>query len=189
MRSKRALLTLGYEGEVVVARELSQMMTKGYQVYHDFPGDGFHIDHVLIGPIGVMAVETKTLSKGTTRGNRKSDGVVTYDGRMLHFPKYSDHECIDQAKHQAAWLSQWLSAVVGEDICARAMVAIPGWSVKRTSSDGIPVVNPKQFNTLFEHITPRPLTESTIQRIVQEVEQQCLEAADPDGNSCYSLTP
>ncbi len=188
LRSKRALLRLGYEGEVAVARELGEMMSKGYQVYHDFPGDGFHIDHILIGPIGVMAVETKTF-KGTARSGRKAEAVVTYDGRMLHFPKYSDYQSIDQAKRQAAWLSQWLSHGVGQDICARAMVAVPGWSVKRTSSDGIPVVNPKQFETLFKHITPRPLTESMIQRIVQQVERQCREAADPQGNSCYSLSP
>jgi hypothetical protein len=177
LRSKRAHLRLGYEGEVVVARKLSEMVSKGYQLYHGFPGDGFYIDHILIGPIGVMAIETKTF-KSMARSSREAEPVVTYDGRMLHFPKYSDYQSIDQAKRQAAWLSQWLSCVLGQDICARAMVAVPGWSVKRTSSDGIPVVNPKQFATLFKHITPRPLTQSMIRRIVRQVERQCRKAAD-----------
>lgn len=189
LRSRRGRLTQRYEGELFVARELSQLMAQDYQIYHDFPGDGFHIDHILIGPIGVMAVETKTVSGGNARGKRKSESIVTYDGRMLHFPKYSDHESIDQAKHQAAWLSRWISSAVGEDICARAMVAIPGWSVKRTSSDGIPVVNPKQFETLFAHIQPRPLTDTTIKRIINEFEQKCRDAADAGGNRCYSVTP
>jgi hypothetical protein len=181
--SMRRLLRLGYDGEVAVARELSRMMSMGYQVYHDFPGDGFNIDHILIGPTGVMAVETKTLSKGALR-NKKADAVVTYDGRMLHFPKYSDHQSIDQAKRQAAWLSQWLSDTIGEEVCARAMVALPGWFVKRTSADGIPVVNPKQFETLFKHIKPRPLSDGMIGRIVQLVEQHCSQAG-PQSNSCY----
>jgi hypothetical protein len=189
IRARRGCLTQRYEAGVVVARELSQLAAKGYHLYHDFPGDGFHIDHILIGPSGVMTVETKTVSKMNARGHKKSEGIVMYNGRMLHFPKYSDHECIDQAKRQAAWLSQWIFSAVGEEICARAMVAVPGWSVKRTSSDGIPVVNPKQFKTLFEHIRPRPLTDHTIKRIVQEVERQCRNAADQEGNRCFSVTP
>lgn len=184
-RSMRRLLQLGYDGEVAVAKELSRMMSMGYQVYHDFPGDGFNIDHILIGPDGVMAVETKTLSRGALR-NRNADAVVTYDGRMLHFPKYSDHQSIDQAKRQAEWLSQWLSSAIGEDVCARAMVALPGWFVKRTSADGIPVVNPKQFETLFKHIKPRPLNDGMIKRIVQQIEQK-FSQANPQSNSCYSF--
>lgn len=185
LRSIRGLLKMGYDGEVAVAHELNHMMTMGYQIYHDFPGDGFNIDHILIGPAGVMAVETKTLSSGTSR-RRKADAVVTYDGRMLHFPKHSDHRSIDQAKQQAAWLSNWLSSTIGEEICARAMVALPGWFVKRTSADGIPVVNPKQFETLFKHIKPRPLSEDMIGRIVNQVEQHCSQTG-PQSNSCYSF--
>jgi hypothetical protein len=181
LRSRQGRLTQRYEGEMVVARALHQMIEKGYQVYHEFPADGFQIDHLLIGPTGVMAVETKTVSRSNVRGNRKPEAIVKYDGRMLHFPKYSDHECIDQAKHLAVWLSQWISSALGQDICARAMVAVPGWSVKRTSSDGIPVVNPNQFKTLFEHIQPRPLSDNAKKRIIMEVEHQCRHATVPHG--------
>jgi hypothetical protein len=186
LHSMRRILRMGYDGEVAVARELNRMVSMGYQVYHDFPGEGFNIDHILIGPAGVMAVETKTLPRGALR-NRKADAVVSYDGRMLHFPKYSDHQSIDQAKHQAAWLSQWLSSAIGEEVCARAMVALPGWFVKRTSADGIPVVNPIQFETLFKHIKPRPLSENMIGKIVGLVEEQCSQA-DLKSNSCYSFS-
>lgn len=185
LRSMRRRLRLGYDGAVAVARELNQMMSKGYQVFHDFPGEGFSIDHILIGPSGVMAVKTKTHSKGISH-KRKGDAVVTYDGRMLHFPKYSDYQSIDQAIQHAEWLSKWISAAIGEDICVRAMVALPDWSVKRTSADGIPVVNPKQFETLFTHLKPRPLTEITIDRIVHQFDQQCREAKS-QSNSCYSI--
>ena len=132
-----------------------------------------------------MAVETGTRSKSSSR-NREFDPVVTYDGRMLHFPKYSDYEIIEKAKHQAAWLSNWIASTVGEDIAARAMVALPGWSVKRTSADGILVVNPSQIETLFKHIKPRPLTESQLASIVSEIDRQCRSSAI-DGNVCYMI--
>lgn len=179
LRSRCLKCRSAYDDEVAVARELNKLSSKGYQVYHDVPGEIFKIDHVVVGISGVMTVETVTHSQGSS--SRRTDAIVTYDGRMLHFPKHSDHRIVDEAKHQAIWLSQWLSSDVGKDICARAMVAMPGWFVKRTSADGIPVVNPKQIETLFTHIKPRPLTEEMVARICESLERRCL-AADPQGN-------
>jgi hypothetical protein len=170
--SERRICRLRLEGEVTVGQELNLLMTDGYRVFHDFPADSFKIDHIVIGPTGVMVVETKT------RGhNRQADAVVAYDGRMLHFPKVSDYETIDQANLKAEWISEWLSSTIGEDVCARAMVAVPGWSVKRTSADGIPVVNPKQFATLFKYIKPRPMTDGLMQHIVKQIEGRCRDGA------------
>jgi hypothetical protein len=168
----RRLCRLRFDGEVTVGQELNLLMSDGYRVFHDFPADSFKIDHIVIGSTGVMVVETKT------RGhNRQADAVVAYDGRMLHFPKRSDHETIDQANLKAEWISEWLSSATGEDVCARAMVAVPGWSVKRTSADGIPVVNPKQFATLFKYIKPRPMTDGLMQHIVKQIEGRCRDVA------------
>lgn len=184
LRSRRLKCQSAYDHEVAVARELNKLSSKGYYVYHDVPGETFKIDHVVVGVSGVMTVETVTRSQGASSG-RKTDAIVTYDGRMLHFPKHSDHRIIDEAKYQAMWLSQWLSSAVGKGICARAMVTMPGWFVKRTSADGIPVVNPKQIETLFAHIKPRPLTEKMVGRICESIERRYL-AADPQGNGCMA---
>jgi len=59
-------LRLGYEGEMAVGQELNQLMSEGYRIYHDFPADGFNVDHVVIGPTGVFAVETKARRKPVT---------------------------------------------------------------------------------------------------------------------------
>lgn len=174
--SERRLVRLAYEGKVAAGQALNQLVADGYRIFHDFPAQDFSIDHLAIGPTGVMAVKTKT-RQGARRHGLDGDAVVKYDGRMLHFPKYSDFETIDQAKVQAEWLSQWLSSEVGEDVCARAMVAVPGWSVKRTSADGIPVVNPKQFDNLFKYIKPRPMSEDLMRRIVLLIEDYCRDRA------------
>lgn len=183
LSAKKRIYQHAYNGEVTVAKELNQLMDAGYYVYHDFPADQFNIDHIVIGPKGVMAVETRTRSKAAPR-KKQANGVVTYDGRMLHFPKYSDHQIIDQAKRQSVWLSNWLTSAVGEEICARAIVALPGWFVKRTSAEGIPVVNPSQFDTLFKHIKPWPLSDGLVQRIVQQIDRQCRNSSI-GGNACY----
>ena len=169
---KRRLIRLGYEGELAVGQELDQLIHDGFYVYHDFPADKFNIDHIVVGAKGVFAVETKARSKPTTK-NRVEDATVEYDGRTLYFPKGDDFKTIDQAKRQATWLSNWLGKAIGEPIATRAIVALPGWFVKRSSSEGISVVNPKQFSSLFEHIKPRLLSESMITRINHQLDQKC----------------
>jgi len=169
---RRKSIRLDYEGELAVGQELNQLMREGYRVYHDFPADTFNIDHIVVGSNGVFAVETKTRAKGPARKS-KDEKTVTYDGRMLIYSNATDFETIEQAEQQASWLSNWLAASTGESIAVRAIVTLPGWVVKRTSADGIPVVNPGQFATLFEHIKPRPLMEEMLTRINQQLEQKC----------------
>lgn len=170
--SRRKRIRLAYEGELVVGQELNQLMLHGYSVYHDFPADTFNIDHIIVGAKGVFAVETRTRSKGAVR-NRSQEATVTYDGRMLTFADITDFETIEQAQQQADWLSKWLGAATGEPIAVRAVVTLPGWVVKRTSADGIPVVNPGQFASLFEHIKPRPLSGTMLNHIKDHLEQKC----------------
>ena len=169
---ERRNIRLGYEGELTVGQTLNRLMLAGYRVFHDFPAEKFNIDHIVLGAKGVFAIETKTRSKRTTT-NRQQDATVEYDGRALHFPSGTDIDMIAQAKRQSKWLSNWLSQAVGEDITVRAIVALPGWFVKRTSSEGIPIVNPKQFDSLFDHIQARPLTTEMIIRISYQLDQKC----------------
>jgi hypothetical protein len=170
--NERKITRLGYEGEIAVGQELNQLMLKGYHVYHDFPANNFNIDHIIVGQSGVFTVETKARSKPATR-NVAGNATVTYNGRLLLFPQGVDLKTIGQAKRQAAWLTNWIGSAVGEKVAVRPVVALPGWYVKRTSPNGIPVVNPKQFPSLFEHIAPRFLSPEMISRITHQLEQIC----------------
>ncbi|MBC2733763.1 MAG: hypothetical protein HF981_05345 [Desulfobacteraceae bacterium] len=96
-------------------------------------------------------------------------------GRALHFPSGTDIAMIAQAKRPSKWLLRWLSQAASEDISVRAIVTLPGWFVKRKSSEGIPVVNPKQFGFLFPHIPARPLTTAMITRIAHQLDQKCCD--------------
>ena len=173
---KRRLLRLGYDGEVATGQELNRLMHQGYHVFHDFPADGFNIDHIVVGAKGLFSIETKARSKPTTL-NRREDATVEYNGRLLYFPFGKDLSTVEQAERQAVWLSRWISGAVGETVMARAVVALPGWVVKRVSSEGIPVVNPKQLASLFDHIKPRHLDGQLVTRIVHQLEQRCRDVA------------
>ncbi|MGD9334283.1 MAG: nuclease-related domain-containing protein [Desulfobacterales bacterium] len=163
---------LGYEGEIAVGQELNQLMRYGYHVYHDFPAGKFNIDHIVVGPPGVFAIETKARSKPTSK-DRKADAKVKYDGKCIKFPHDTDVQSIEQARRQAEWLSKWLRSAVGEAVGVRPVVALPGWFVERTASGGISVINPKNFRSIAKPIEVNILSESMISRIVHQLEQKC----------------
>jgi hypothetical protein len=147
-------------------------MLEGYCVYHDFQADDFRIDHIVVGPKGVFSVETKARSRPTTRG-QNFGAVVEYNGRALIYPHGTDVNTVNQAERQASWLSNWIGDTAGESVNVMAVVALPGWYVKRTSPDGIPVINPKQFRSLLKYVRSKPLNDEVIIRIILPFEKQC----------------
>jgi hypothetical protein len=52
-------LNRGERGELMVAEVLNELRAADYQAFHDLRGNGYNIDHVVVGPAGVFAVETK----------------------------------------------------------------------------------------------------------------------------------
>ena len=102
-------LRQGIEGERAVGQFLERLRERGYHVFHDVLGDGFNVDHVLIGPAGVFSIETKTWSKPL-----KDDARVICLGDSLRIgPLEPDRNPIIQAVAQAAWLKQLLSESTG----------------------------------------------------------------------------
>jgi hypothetical protein len=169
---ERRNIRIEYEGEVSVGQELNRLMLEGYCVYHDFQADDFRIDHIVVGPKGVFGVETKARSRPMTRA-RSLGAIVEYNGRALIYPHGTDVNTIKQAERQASWLSNWISSNAGESVMVIAVVALPGWYVKRTSPEGIPVINPKQFRSLLKYVRSKPLNDEAVIRIVLQFEKQC----------------
>jgi hypothetical protein len=170
---------LGLDGELATAEELNQLMRNGYYVFHDFPAVKFNIDHIVIGPTGVFAVETKMRSKRPYSGEKGA--VVKQEGSILHFPEFKDSDSVKQASDQAKWLSRFLTKSIGREISVIPIVAVPGWFVERGAHDGsVLVYNPTNGG---KFITNRPtaLDDQTIQQVKYQVEQRCrdLKAFNP----------
>lgn len=148
-------------------------MLKGYRVFHDFPADKFNIDHIVVGPNGVFAVETKARAKPDT-GDGKKDARCDYDGQQLRFPHKTESEPVEQAKRQAKWLSKWLSSAVGDSVSVKPILAIPGWYVHSVakSTDVQPFfgTNPE---ALFLQVKSSILDASMMKRIVHQLEARC----------------
>jgi membrane protein implicated in regulation of membrane protease activity len=160
---------LGFSGERAVGHHLNQLATNGYRVYHDLQFEGFNIDHVLVGPGGVYAVETKTFKKG----KGKTSHIVEYDGQKLVCPEWRDARPVEQALRNAKHLSMWLGQSVGQPVRVVPVLTLPGWWVNQTGEGGVTVLNSKQIGG-FVSGRPSILSATSIVRISHQVEQKCL---------------
>lgn len=168
----RQRLRLAHDAEMAVGQELNQLMGRGYHVYHDFPAERFNVDHVLAGPAGVFAVETKARTKKSIPEAKTNAGVI-YNGKSLQFPGWAETEPIQQTIDQADWLRKWLSSAIGEPVQVTPILTLPGWFVRRVSPSGIAVLNPKQLYSYLDAKRGAALPDTLVKRIIHQLDQRC----------------
>lgn len=143
-------LQLGLEGEKYVGQALEELRSKGCHIFHDVQCDGFNIDHVVVSPHGIFAIETKTRSK-PLRGSV----VVRYDGQRVWVNGVEpDRNPIDQAHASRKWLRDFFVRETGRRYPVRGVVVFPGWFVEPSEhkeKDAIWVLNHEALPSFIEH--------------------------------------
>lgn len=141
----------GIEGEMATAQLLSPLLAKGWKLFHDIPGKRGNIDHVLVGPGGVFAIETKFRSKPQSIKGKES-ATARYDGEAIQFPTGKDTLAIQQAAAVSREMAATLAGKLGEPVSVSPVVSLPGWFVTTTCKPApgqVAVINPKSHG-LFE---------------------------------------
>jgi hypothetical protein len=171
--NRRRDYRLGFSGERAVAEELNQLMLDGCRVFHDVPMEPYgNIDHVLVAPTGVYAVETKARRKRkTTPGKR--DHEVVFDGERLQFPGAADLASLQQARQQADRLRAFLSSAVGEPVKVQAILTFPGWFVINRAKSDIKVLNPKGIRAAVLNNRLPTLPKQLNERVAHQLDQKC----------------
>lgn len=165
-------LSLGHEAETAVGQELNQLLSHGFRVFHDVSGDtAFNVDHVIVGPAGVFAVETKGRTKPLRDG--KAEYRVEQHGDRLVFPGWTETEPLRQAKRNAEWLAKWLSSSTGESVQVQPVLALPGWFIERKDRCPVLVINPTNCQATFSKRQASSLTTGSIQRITHQLDARC----------------
>lgn len=164
---------LGFDGERIVGEELNQLMLKGCHVFHDVPvGKLGNIDHVVVAPHAVFAIETKTRRK-RNRDKNKAAHEVTYDGRKLEFPSGRDTDALQQAARNAKWLADHLTRLTSEKVHVKPVLTFPGWFVDRQGKGIVNVVNPRELpDAIVDERSPR-MNANQHERIVRLLEERC----------------
>jgi hypothetical protein len=173
---------LGYFGERIVGEALDPLKAQGFRVFHDVPaGDDshpFNLDHVVVGPTGVFAIETKTRRKrrGASRPGYAEHEII-YDGQVLAYPWGEDTHGLAQTLRQAAWLRAWLHDLLGAEIPVHPILTFPGWMVISRAPGAVTVLNPKQLPAALTQRGPANLTATQIDLIARQLEARCRDVA------------
>ncbi|MGY0561191.1 nuclease-related domain-containing protein [Luteimonas sp. A277] len=119
----------GLLAERVTGMQLNRLVAQGCLVLHDLPADGFNLDHVVVSPRGVYAVETKSFRK-PKRAKSERNYNVRFDGKRLHFPDFVETGAVEQAERYAHWLEKTLREF---EINAPVIpaLALPGWMIEQ----------------------------------------------------------
>lgn len=155
LRTQRRKWQQGMRAEIAAAQQLDRLQAQDCLVLHDLPAGDFNIDHVVIGPHAVFAVETKSRLKP---GQGKASANVGYDGRCLHFPGWKETRPLEQASAIAAWLAKYLREETGEPVVVHPVLCLPGWYVtlaREAAGAAVRVINPK-MSSLFVDAGNRP---------------------------------
>lgn len=169
-RSRR--LRYGYEAELAAGEELNGLGGFGFHVFHDVPlGErAAKVDHVLVGPAGVFAVQTEARAKRGADAERE----VTYDGASLRFARQRETAPLERAIARAGRVREWLAAEVGEPLPVQPVVVLPGWHVRRTDVSGIPVLAASRIRHYFGRLRPQAgMSEALIERVARSLDARC----------------
>ncbi len=143
-------LKLGRDGEKAVGQYLERLRSNGALLLHDFPGDGFNIDHVVVHASGIYAIETKTFSKPD-----KGEPRIVFDGESVTiFGKKPDRNPVTQARASSNWLREKLAESTGKKYVVRPVVLFPGWYIEPTAearNTDVWVLNPKALPSFIEN--------------------------------------
>ncbi len=161
---------LGRQGEIEVGNCLEELRAKGYDIFHDIQcnaeGRLFNIDHVIVSPHGIFAIETKTPRKRLLRNNR-----VDFDGQStIEISRHTrDKETVPSALSKARWLSNNILPKRGDQKKYHVLPVIvyPGWSVngKLLGRDAW-VLNPRLLQWEIPR-QPRSLTQEECNSVSQ----------------------
>jgi hypothetical protein len=121
----------GLLAERVTGMQLNRLVAQGCIVMHDLPCGDYNIDHVVIAPRGIFAVETKSFRKPKNRPPGEPAKVI-YNGDKLEFSDFSTRKPIEQSRRQASSLSKFLREILGEPVRVDPAVSLPGWWVEKT---------------------------------------------------------
>ena len=147
IRRKVRSLRQGRDGERAVGQFLERLRDGGGQVFHDIPGEGFNLDHVVISTHGVYAIETKTWSKPWPQAK-----VVVEGDALSVAGQVPDRSPIVQATAASRWLENELKKSTGKRFFVRGVVVFPGWFVEQRGPCGdVWVLEPKALPAFIDN--------------------------------------
>lgn len=148
-------------------RQLAKLKRAGYRAVHAslIPGSDDQIDHLVVGPAGVFAIDSEGWDKRLI--------VRTKNGRQLWHGPVSKKERLDHARWESERAAEMLTGAVGKPVSVRPAMAVYGpkipWDVVTIREVDVfsgPRLR-KYLRRRARQADVRPLTDSEIEKIYE----------------------
>jgi hypothetical protein len=166
LRKEIRNLNQAEKGERRVSELLTQLRRKRYVAFDDLVVDQSNIDHVVVGPGGIFAIETKAYS---VFGN----GCVGVDelGVLRLSKKPATKDPLRQATRSAANIVKILKDRMRSDFNVTPVLIFPGWTLRGAKAEtGVVVLNDAMITEFFES-QPTKLSDEQITNICSHLDQ------------------
>ncbi|WP_442887381.1 nuclease-related domain-containing protein [Congregicoccus parvus] len=171
---------LGYFGERVVAEALEPLLSRGYRVFHDVPMEGrnwrANIDHVVVGPTGIVVVETKAIRKRRGLPGRKEQ-VLDCSGPLLRWPWGDGRVGLEQSVRNAEWLRKWIRERLAANVPVSSVLTFPGWYIEPPDNRHS-IIPTTWLADRIPRLGESKLSEEQIDLIARQLDSLCRDVED-----------
>lgn len=116
------------DANVAVGHQLQRFASGTTRVYHDVATDHDIVDHVVVGPSGVYAINV------VARKSRKP-GSAHLDGNTLFFSDSEAELPITDIAEKTTRLEKEFRELLGRRVRVRSVIATPGWEIGEQASE------------------------------------------------------
>jgi Nuclease-related domain len=148
-----------------VAAVLDRLRWAGFIAFHDLANSGLNVDHVVVGPSGIYAIETKA-RRGSGTIDHASDHELIFGGRII------DGRPLRQTQNAARAVHRLLTEHLDQAYLIKPVLVFCGaWRIQGQPGDfAVDVVTPDQLQDYFERQQPK-LTAKEIAEICSHLER------------------
>lgn len=172
LRRLRVRLADSHDAHVAVGHALQRVVTKGNRLFHNVVLAGQVIDNVVVGPNGAYAVNVFVCR--ATGSNKEPTARI--NGSHVEFGRAKDKRVIEQATKRVKQLSLALANLVGHKIPVQSVIAVPGWTVGSTDTNGHLLVNEQTVVTLTGWTRPDAyLMDEDVDKVCEHLTGLCRE--------------
>lgn len=129
------------DANIAVGHSLQRIAVGHGRVFHDVATPAGVVDHVLVGPGGIYAVNV------VAHRAMRRESVEIADGK-LRFRPDGTQIAINDIAAKTTRLEQEFRDLLKNSVRVRSVIAVPGWHAENQSSDGHLVVNERTLPML-----------------------------------------
>lgn len=129
------------DANVAIGHQLHRMASGTTRVYHDVATDAGFVDHVVVGPSGVYAINV-------VAHRARKNGNVRLDGNTLYFADSDTGLPITDIAEKSARLEKEFRQLLGHKVRVRSVIAAPGWEIGEQASELHLLVNERNIAML-----------------------------------------